>query len=464
MKALTEAQLNQLLSAEARNPLRFYRASPIIARFLQDESDAALLRGPNQAGKTTALAAWVIAMMLGLDIFSDVWRVRHPPPNVGWIVCADWQAVATVATKIMDLLPAEELHPETTFTSKRGFGSATLILKNGSRAIFKTHRQKPDSLEGATLDWVLIDEPCSEELWSPIAARVSHKQGPIRIGFCPVGSVPFGYMRRMVESGEISEHHYSLSVENCWPVGAMAPFKNQGAIDAFTARCRAAQRPQRVGGEWEGPPDEAFHPDFNPEVHVTDAIPAGEQWSVGIGVDYGTDVGKPAVALVAVRGGQQLNPKFWFMDEAACPADSTWSIDDIATQIVSILERNNLSWRQVDKWRGDRIVYGRGNAVQSNGRLWGALRHLLKIPSSAGNLFSVPRKAPGTVHAVSDLINEAFMQNRATVRKRCHRLREYFLLFDGDKRHPTKDIGDAARYAIMGLVHPRWWSGRVEDR
>lgn len=448
---ISAQQLERLFAWAVDDPLRFYRPTAPGLAMLQDDTDVCLLRGPNQAGKSMALAADLLDFMLGRGQWDADRPKRHSPPVDVWVVSPDNGPSVTLQKRILALCPPGELKPDTTF-SKRGFGAAKLELANGSTCTFKTHNQ---SLDSATLSAIFLDEPPPEHIWDALIARVNQLRGSIRIYLCPQDGGG-RFLRKKVEGGTISEHHFRLSVANCWPVGAFRPFKEQDQIDAFVRDLRPSQVPQRAWGEWEGPPEDAFFPDFNKATHVRAHRPTGRFWKLAVGVDYGPAIGKPAVALVAVRDGQSVAPTIVFLGEAKCPADTRWSVVEIAQAIKAILDAQGLHPRDIDAWAGDRPAQSPNHGRQSNAALWSMLSQLYSLPPTASP-FRVPKKRTGIVRASCELINHAFATSRAWLLPGLPCLINFFELFDGDEHHSTKDIGDAARYAVMSLVHFRWY-------
>ena len=63
-----------------------------------------------------------------------------------------------------------------------------------------------------------------------------------------------------------------------------------------------------------------------------------------------------------------------------------------------------------------------------------------------------PKKSDGSVARGGTLINTLFAENRATVRERCKPLIDAFRLFDGNRKHETKDAFDACHYVTQALV------------
>lgn len=450
---LTRPNLERIFTWGARDPLRWYRPTVPALAMLQDPSDIVLLRGPNQVGKSTALAADLLDLMLGLGTWDADRPKRYRVPVQVWVVSPDTSASLVIQQRINTMLPSWAKRPETTF-SDRGFGNAVLRLVNGSVCTFKTHNQK---LESATLHAVFIDEPPMESSWDALLARVNHLRGCIRIYLCPQDGGG-RFLRAKVEAGDVSEHHYTLTVRNCWPKGAFRPFKAQDQIDHFARNLRRSQIPQRVFGEWDGPPEDSYFPDFDKAVHVVNARPTGKGWRLAIGVDYGPSIGKPAAALVAVRDGDHVEPTVVFLDEERCPPDMRWGNADIAAAIKRILDRQRLHPRDIDAWMGDRPAQSRQGSRQSNARTWAHLIDLYKLQSSHCP-FRIPMKRQGIVRHTCDLLNDLFVRGHCTIMASCVHLIEFFELFDGDEHHRTKDIGDAGRYAMMGLVKPRWYGG-----
>lgn len=465
MLALTEQDLDQLLTWGERDPLRFYRPTLSGLAMLADTSRYVLMRGPNQAGKTWTLAADLLDCLLGLGRWNPKRPRKHRVPVKVWVLCASHKNAKDVADKIMELAPAGSLHPDTTMGT-RGFTAGLLRMANGSEAWFKTVNQNRSGqgkgLETATLDGVFVDEPPPEHVWSPLVARVNQRRGFIRVYMCPQDGTG-NWLRPLVESGQLAEHTYGLTVANCWPIGAFRPFKDQDQIDDFKANVRPSQYAQRIEGAWEGQPDEAYFPDFDTRAHVIPTPLAGKGWRVAVGVDYGPAIGKPAVALVAVRNGQAMEPTVQFLDSERCPPTERWGDLEIARAIKSMLDRHSLRLEDIDAWTGDRPATDRQGSRQSNARTWAALLQLYGRPPSRSP-FKVPRKWQGCVQTVCEQLNALFVRGRAHVVARAIALIQFFELFDGDVNHSTKDVGDAARYAFQALVKPRWYGGPGQER
>jgi phage terminase large subunit-like protein len=370
-----------------------------------------------------------------------------------WALSPDFSRSCTLQAKVRELIPPADMLETTTF-SDRGFGSGVLRLRNGSVVWFKTFEQ---NLEGSTLDGVFIDEPPPMKVWDSLLARVNQRNGFVRIFLCPQDGGG-SWLRPLVERGQVSEHHFDLSVKNCWPVGAMRPFKSQAQIDRFRLALRPSQVDQRVGGAWEGQPDDGYFPRFDATQHTVDTDPKGSTWQVSIGVDYGPAIGKPAVVLSVGRGRTSMRPEVVFLDEEVCPPDGRWNAADIAAAIKRLLDRRGIGWQQVDHWSGDRPAQDRRGSRQSNSQVWSHLMSLYGQPPRPSP-FKVPRKWQGSVRHTCEWLDGFFALGQARVHRRCSGLIRFFEMFNGDPNHSTKDVGDAGRYSAMALVSPRWYGG-----
>ena len=93
-----------------------------------------------------------------------------------------------------------------------------------------------------------FDEPPPEAIWSELAARVLRQRGRIAITLTPIG-LPLGWLRKLVEAGEVEDIHTSLTVEATTPIGGR-PLLTKQDIDKLEAQVLPQERAQRIHGEW----------------------------------------------------------------------------------------------------------------------------------------------------------------------------------------------------------------------
>jgi phage terminase large subunit-like protein len=426
--------------AELR-PLDFVRWTPPQRAWLADPAPVKLMRGGNQVGKTYAQCAEIIWRCMGTHPFLET----HEIPVECWLITHSWEQSIAVCSKLWELLPKDALTPDTVYTSGKGFRGKTPIVrfKNGSLIRVKTTNQGTLGLASATIQYVGIDEPPPPSVFSELSARVLRSSGTIGITLTPVGR-PVDWLRDLVEAGTVTDHPAPLTVENCTPEGGR-PLVSQKQIDDITGRYLAIDRDARLLGAWECINPERCFDKFD-DTHITDKRPpGGRKIEICIGIDHGADAGSEVATLVALdRYG--AHPEIWVLDEytsgSAPPAKH-------AKGIITMLKRNGLTYKQVDRWTGDRGYGGkRWGGKMSNSRLMRALEQELHF--GAGQLpFSIRTawKPRGSVYSGVSVIHEAMVRGGFNVHPRCVQLIRSLKHHQMKDDH-TKHSIDALRYSL----------------
>lgn len=439
------------------NPLDAFRPTPTQLAFLTDTRTRRQLRGPNQAGKTRALAVALLSMMLRLDCWPGITTTHLADPFEVWVVCGSWDAYKTVCAKIWEMLPKNQVHPGTHYNERLGFSGHSFQVRNGNLCRFKTQRQQSDGgLESGTIAAAFVDEPCTEAAYSSLASRVNQLGGPILLFYTPVNA-PVGWLKTRVEKGEIADHHFRLRPADVTPVGHRIAFKSGAKIQQLITDTPPALRAQKIDGEYEGAAEGRKLWAFDQELHVraTDP-PAG--WKVSVGFDYGLQPGKMAAVLVATMGGYTAEPAICFMDEAVPQDDEQWTVNDMADATRRMLIRNNLRYQDVDLWFGDRGVMSKATGrTITNKHMSGALARAFTLPPGTTKWIAMPPKGPGSEDACLGLLNDALKAGRCWFRPACRKLTSWARYYEGDPYDPLKDVGDGGRYAVMGVVDMRRW-------
>jgi len=140
-----------------RNPLKYWRPTPIQKSVLQDKSQIVLLRGGNQIGKTMVGCYEVHCRAIGKHPHK---RVTTKPVDI-WIIVHSWEQSKVIQAKFWELAPKDELHEETEYVTGKGFRGKYPVVKykNGSIVYFKTTGQGTLGVASGTVDFVWIDEP-----------------------------------------------------------------------------------------------------------------------------------------------------------------------------------------------------------------------------------------------------------------------------------------------------------------
>jgi hypothetical protein len=246
-------------------------------------------------------------------------------------------------------------------------------------------------------------------------------------------------------------------------LAALVPFQTQAKIDQAIADCPVTLRAQRIEARWDGTTEDRWCTAFDEARHAVSesamwaAIGAGgPDWKCAVGMDYGTQGGKMAAALVFVRGSAGDDPDIWFVDTAQAQDSEVWEPADLAAAIHAMLERNGVEYHEVDLWIGDRSVDARRARRRVDNRaMFYALQHEYKIPLTQCKRIDGPKKDAQSVATTIGRLNGRFTKDRAHVVNRCVKLIAFFNHFKGDPHDKNKDIGDAARYAALGLLGVR---------
>jgi hypothetical protein len=286
-------------------------------------------------------------------------------------------------------------------------------------------------------------------------------RGTISITYTPIGR-PVDWLRKKCEDGEITDHHYTLTVPNCTPIGGVR-FKRGAAIDEFRQACLHIERAQRCDAAWEGVAEGRIFEAFAEHLVTADPPPGMVEFAVGI--DHGAKAGRQCAVLVAcaIVGGR---PRIWILDEAR--SDGRTGTEDDAKNILSMITRHGLTLKQIDYWRGDRAHAGdwRGNQ-KSNRDLKRAFATILgstleRLPEPLQRI-TTPKKWQGSVAYGCRLINKLMAEDRCTVSPAADSVIDGFRNWEGALQDPKKDPIDAVRYACEVLVDARliWGAGHT---
>lgn len=336
-----------------------------------------------------------------------------------------------------------------------------------------SYDQGTKRLGGYSAHAVVLDEPPPEARWSEVRARVLDVGGTITIGFTPTPTSPdVTYLRRIVEAEGHTWHHQNvhLTPEATWVQGAPFPRLTDARIKEFAGDLLGRERRMRLEGWWEVAVEGAILDAFDPDVHVRDFgladIPRGAQ--VAVGVDHGVVGNKQRAVLVAFSQERTMTPRAWYLGEYLTLGTSTSRED--AQGILDMLASVGLDYDHVDVWVGDRDVRSSKSAqatIKSNRELRRQLAHLLGRTMRRVKPIHAVQKYNGSVWDGCRLMNGMLLRQdngvpHAMVHPRCPELARAMARWDGDKKHPLKDVLDAARYATERVCRlPSKNSGRL---
>ena len=453
MKKRLATLLDTARQRRAADPLKYWRPTPAQRAWLSDASPAKLFRSGNQLGKTTAQIVECVSRCLGRHPF---YSTPDPPVEV-WLVTHSWEQSIQLQSKIWDMVPRSELADDTEYRPGRGFRGKTplVVFKNGSVLRIRTCSQGSLGLSGSTISFVGIDEPPTQAVWNELSMRVLRLRGAIGLTMTPIGR-PVEWIKELVDSGAIADHHYPLTAENTKPMGALAPLVSQDQIEAMRAQLLPYEIPQRLDGAWEGAPMGRIFVEYNPDEMFGDYLPAGDAL-IGIGIDHGGGAGCQAAVLIAAqRDGDGLGT-IWVLDETL--SDGATDPRQDATAIVDMLKRNAMSVDDVDLWRGDRPYGGRrGVGTKSNTLLERAIRHVTRSPCPRLKILH-PKKFTGSVEYGCRILHGCMIRDGFYVRPAASYVNKSLVLWEGGD-DSNKHILDGLRYITIDILGRRHASQR----
>ena len=451
-----------------QRPLDYVRFTPPQLALLRCRDRRILLRTGNQVGKTWGLCAELIFRARGRHPYKPV----PPAPVKITLVTASWKQSVAIQGKLWDLLPQDEIDPDTEYDPIRGFRGAhpAVRFRNGSIIRIKTSRQGGLSLAGETVDVVAIDEPVAQvRVYAELERRLTRTGGTLIMTLTPVNA-PVEWLREQAEAGRITDLHYRMTPDVFIPEGWTHPLQTSDGryMDAaWIAEQRAAvlpyEAPVVIDGEWETSSVDRVFEAFRPDLHVvpgllsSDVRPTGEV-AILVGVDYGEDrLRTAAVEVYCDDSGEHT--RIWVVAEYAPNLPSTIEMD--ARSILGMLASRGDRWSDVDEaWGDKRYTDARGKATKkSNGMLLHAIGEEIKAGGDPRPLIRSSKKGPNTGkgavwRGVRWLHDCMIRPGHFYVDASCRWLIESLLKWDGTTDSPHKDVIDALRYALRSRITP----------
>lgn len=483
LDALLDA-LGDLHAENARDPLAAIRWMVPQDAFLRLDGRSKAYRAGNQAlGKSTVGLASVLMHCRGVHPYH---RVRPPP--VHWVICSlNQQQSIAIQRKFHALVGSDELTDEcaATYSEKWGYGAnkPTTQFRNGSIIQWVTDDQGPRAVAGATLDGVLVDEPCSPEMLRELQKRLLRRNGYLLLTFTPING-PTAHLREAIEAGHIAEIHAPLTLENLRfaDTGEQVTLDDgtpcdQAFIDEIWRRTPGLYADIVNNGGWETAVDGVFFENFDPKRHgVEQRFRPGVGDTVGwyVGFDYAAadrDFGQVAVLVQVLtrrpKPGSAGLPEHWIHVAEEVVVGGRVDPDAFVDQLVGALGRRNLEWPAVQSAHGDNPVSSKWQ-VKSNAITMRALSNRLRVPQASLRPRILNAKEGIQTDRSRDQgcrwLFSAIGRDRVTVSPRCPHLAKALQTWDYSPDHPYKDVIDALRYALKPFIFPRGVSKGAELR
>jgi hypothetical protein len=469
------ANLAELARRRAASPLDYVRWLVPQHTWLCMPGDK-LYRAGNQAlGKSTAGLAEVIWRCMG----------THPhyptkPPPIEVIVCSLNQAQSiSIQAKFHALLPADCLADGCVYNEKTGFGANRPMTRFacGSTIRWVTDDQGPRSCAGATVDVVLVDEPCSPEMMRELRKRILVKAGVLLATLTPING-PVEHIHEDVDRGIIPEVHAALTEANLRHVdtGEIRTLEDGTLCDSAWIAEMWRKEPKSwagitLDGMWEVRSEGAvFGPVWDPVAHVSDTARLSGQAYWSIGIDYATADREQGLVAVLVHVEPGRDPSGRIVEsiivEDLVSLPGTATVTMFAQDILAMLKRNGLQWRDLRTVYGDNPVTA-SHEYRGNADLSRRLAMELNVTAqglSPRILSAKERTSGGSRDTGVRYLYAAMADSRIVVRKRCQPLIEAIESWDGTAASVFKDRVDACRYALKDSIFPLGRSGGVTVR
>ncbi len=469
------------------DPLAYTRYTDPQRAFEFDERALVLWRDGNQLGKSHSLARFTSLFAQGRMPVCGKWAHPYKILVIGY----SYAQMDPLLEKLWAALPKDRVSPEVSYRSRCGFtGHKNQFIeiyatpedvakppdqrKLLALIYFSTYEAGAQAIMGDSVHLLVLDEPPPSDVYGEALARIAHFDGLLRIGFTPTPKSPsLVYLKDQVKKGKIHQHNHGVSERNCTIRGGLLdrPLRNQAQIDRWKDRLLAHEVGMRVNGDWHPKLDGLWLPTFGDhnirEFRLGRGLGPPPGAKLCVATDHGIQSGKQASMLVAVVDGHTLDPWIWWIDETASTGATTE--DEDAKEILAMLDRNGLTYWNIDEWVGDKAVksssYTKGRRYKSNARLRRFLARCLSTkaaPVSHEDLkwIAEPEKYPGSVEDGMRTLKSLFKQlrpgpgntGRCLVHPRCTRFIEFCRTWRGDPKDPVKDAGDAGRYGFEKLV------------
>lgn len=459
-------ELDRLAAIEAANPCStWWLDPPGIGRWgaadwqraaVLDPARNVIVRKGNKVGGTTLLS-WTAWAFL-LDIHPRLRRPRGRPAVVLYAAADLENAYADdVCRSLHEFHTPAALSPACRYSETEGYrahGHRSLLLRDGSRIVFRSGRQEGLAVAGIWADLVLVNEPPRRNLWGEIMRAAGQAQAPVLMSFTPLP--PEGlprdddlqWLQTIIadRAAGWSEHVVPLAPDT-------APHRTPAAIAEQVANMHPWERPQRQGAAWEGPaPARSLANWDDTQVWRGDGwerLPgAGEgEIRLGLGADHGELGGHEVVLLIAWRG-RGRDALLWVVDEYQSPERTTIAQD--AAAVIRMLARHGLSPAEIDEARGDVNTMGKSRLTSVNAEL---SRELASQSTGKAPRFQAADKGAGSVALGVRLIDNGLGERRVWVHERCQGLRRALRRWKGDD-DDFKHWIDSWRYIAVPHLDP----------
>lgn len=445
-------RIRELVSRTKTRPHEYIRLLPPQYEVASCPDPIRLFRAGNQSlGKS-----W-------LGLLECIWRAtgEHPyqpvtkPPVEIYIICDSDQQSLAIQEKLWSLLP-KDLITDTEYVPGIGFRGRPHVVKftNGSLITFKTVKAGSMGLAGATVDFILFDEPPEQRIYGEAVKRVQAKNGKILLTMTPINR-DCTWLKELVQAGKVTDLHYRLEPQHLIPIGASKPLtingieRNADWIAQVEYNSLELELPVVVHGEWEFRSDGNVFRRFDPQIHVAE-VDIPKDADLYLGIDHGSGKDFSSVAVLVAHKQKGDEHSIWILDEYISDGETT--INDDCKAILAMLEAWNLQWGDLTRIYGDRLWQRASGAIKkSNPQLEREFMKILNVKRLNPRI-EVVYKPSGSVEYGTRFLHDRILKNEIVIMPHCERTIESFQKWDYSKDSEYKHAIDATRYALQNVI------------
>lgn len=424
-----------------------------------------LWRGGNSIGKSWGHSWDLVHFARG----THLWRSVPAGPRKIMVAGFSFAQMDPLMEKLWLMLPKGEIHPKLYFAPGQGIkGFKEPVIPfiagpgAGSVIYLATYEQGTERIMGFQGHRLSMDEPPPASLYGEARPRLNYYRGEMRITFTPTpSSPPLAYMRKEVEEGRVVEIQTTYNQAACTIRGGLVPWawKREPEIEEDIGNYLPDERPMRRDGAWDPVVSGRWLEKVTDAIVVEEPLPPG-RWYFAVGIDHGTRPGREWATLLAANA----QGEYRWLDEAH--EEGVTSMADDASNILKMLERNGLTWEEVDHWVGDRrTAESTWGSPKSNADLTDALAAELDIPArelrERGLRIVTAFKDRGSVRRGATLINQLAATDRLRIHRRCQGFIGGAKVWRGEEALECKDPIDSGRYGLI-VLHDRLESKSVD--
>jgi len=333
-------------------PYRIYNPNDAQRPFHESQATTRGFFTGNRTGKTRAGAQEALWYAYG----EHPYRPEIKPPTKGWVVTPVSESGETVIwPEFKKILP-----PENTMKDHPVYGwkrvmkpNPRIEFNNNSTIYFKSCKGEEQSFEGASLNYVWIDEEATPAVYSACSARLSEKWRSMWMTLTPLHGMTWTYdavylkaHNNPIASGE----RFDFEVFHGTPYDNLANLEPGYIENELIAKCVEEELEARLYGRF------VFFAglilsEFNPAVHVIDARPEDvfpdfpRGMTHYIGIDNALARPFATVVLSVDRDGY-----FYITDEYYVPDSRklNWGYDDHAQNVKIMQDYYNPALMVID--------------------------------------------------------------------------------------------------------------------